>query len=68
MPNALIKIFLDTGLDILILVAAFLLVAGISIQMGKATQSENIDPNDFSVMWIVALISIIGVLVLSIKL
>jgi hypothetical protein len=68
MPNALIKIFLDTGLDILILVAAFLLVAGISIQMGKASESENIDRNDFSVMWIVALISIIGVLVLSIKL
>lgn len=68
MPNALIKIFLDTGLDILILVAAFLLVAGISIQMGKASESENIDHNDFSVMWIVALISIIGVLVLSIKL
>ncbi len=68
MPNALIKMFLDTGTTLIILVAAFLLVAGISIQMGKATQSENIDPNDFSVMWIVALISIIGVLVLAIKL
>ena len=68
MPNALIKMFLDTGLSVIILVAAFMLLVGISLQMGKASESENIDPNDFSVMWIVALISIIGVLVLSIKL
>lgn len=68
MPNALIKMFLDTGLSLIILIAAFLLIAGISLQMGKATESENIDPNDFSVMWIVTLISIIGILILSIKL
>lgn len=68
MPNALIKMFLDTGLSVIILVAAFMLIVGISLQMGKASESENIDPNDFSVMWIVALMSIIGIVILAIKL